>query len=141
MSRVSTEKRCVHCGALRDPLFFNKSKTSKSGMSNTCKACTRKDSKAWNIKNRSRNMALKMAWKSRNREKHHAHTRVCKAVKSGVLIKPDKCSKCNKTTKVQAHHEDYSKRLDVIWLCISCHELEHARLNSIIELKPQGGVK
>lgn len=27
--------------------------------------------------------------------------------------------------EVQAHHPDYSKPLEVIWLCVGCHGLEH----------------
>jgi len=43
------------------------------------------------------------------------------AVKSGKVIKPTICSKCGKLRKVTAHHDDYSKPLQVKWLCYECH--------------------
>ena len=48
------------------------------------------------------------------------------AVKSGRLIRPDSCSGCGRRVEVHAHHDDYSKPLDVRWLCRRCHALEHA---------------
>lgn len=43
-----------------------------------------------------------------------------------MLIRPDNCEKCGEMTRVQAHHEDYSKHLKINWLCSKCH----ARLHS-----------
>lgn len=31
------------------------------------------------------------------------------------------CEKCGKTEGVQGHHADYSKPLDVRWLCRTCY--------------------
>ena len=35
------------------------------------------------------------------------------------------CAVCG-DTETEAHHEDYSKPLDVIWLCSSCHKQVHS---------------
>lgn len=43
------------------------------------------------------------------------------AVKDGTLLKPKKCEVCTEIKPLQGHHEDYSKPLEVIWLCSSCH--------------------
>ena len=43
------------------------------------------------------------------------------AVKTGTLIKPKKCEVCEEVKPLQGHHEDYSKPLEVIWLCTGCH--------------------
>ena len=45
------------------------------------------------------------------------------AVRMGKVQKPDTCSICNKLVgqKIQAHHEDYEKSLDVQWVCQDCH--------------------
>lgn len=49
-----------------------------------------------------------------------------KAVKSGALTRPKKCSLCNRDElKIHAHHENYYKPLDVIWLCTECHADKH----------------
>lgn len=47
------------------------------------------------------------------------------AVKSGKLICPDKCTSCGNLSKIEAHHEDYTKPLDVVWLCKKCHQSLH----------------
>lgn len=44
-----------------------------------------------------------------------------KRVQSGKIRKPSKCSKCGKEGYVEAHHDDYDKPLDVIWICKECH--------------------
>lgn len=45
------------------------------------------------------------------------------AIESGkVVAKP--CEKCG-AEKAQAHHHDYSKPLDVEWLCPKCHSQHH----------------
>ena len=52
-------------------------------------------------------------------EKYQARQEVLKALRKGTLIKKP-CEVCGKL-KVQAHHEDYSKPLDVKWLCEDHH--------------------
>lgn len=54
--------------------------------------------------------------------------RVFRAVQSGVLIVPGRCSACGVQSKLDAHHEDYSRPLDVTWLCRACHKQRHSLL-------------
>jgi len=58
---------------------------------------------------------------------------VHKAVRDGVLNKPDSCSKCHQViedkSKLHAHHFNYKKPLDVMWVCTKCHRKIHAYLN------------
>lgn len=47
-----------------------------------------------------------------------------KAVLRGKIIKLNYCAACLKEKDIlHGHHEDYSKPLEVIWLCPSCHRL------------------
>lgn len=56
-----------------------------------------------------------------------AHNMVARALFYGDLVRPDRCTKCGvEHPKLHAHHEDYSKPLEVIWLCPSCHRIEHS---------------
>lgn len=61
-----------------------------------------------------------------NREKRRAHGSVKEAVKVGKLppIDTQTCVKCGQQAH-HYHHEDYSRRLDVIPLCGSCHQYVH----------------
>jgi len=56
-----------------------------------------------------------------NPEKIHAKQRVNKAVKEGNLIKSGTCEQCGSSGRIEGHHPDYSKPLEVIWLCAPCH--------------------
>lgn len=47
------------------------------------------------------------------------------AVKSGKIIKPERCSICNTKDIIHGHHDDYNKPLDVIWVCKKCHDNIH----------------
>lgn len=56
-----------------------------------------------------------------NQDRHRARHAVARAVKDGRLSKPAKCEYCLRRPVEQAHHSDYSKRLEVMWLCGICH--------------------
>ena len=48
------------------------------------------------------------------------------AVRRGRIIKPSCCSACGREAEkrsLHGHHEDYTKPLDVQWLCAECHGL------------------
>ncbi len=49
------------------------------------------------------------------------------AIKRGDLVNPGVCEQCQSTAYVEGHHDDYSKPLDVRWLCKSCHRLWHVK--------------
>lgn len=59
------------------------------------------------------------------RKQKLAQGAVKRAVAKGVLIPPTECSRCNTPCKPRAHHPDYDKPLEVIWLCASCHNDVH----------------
>jgi len=61
------------------------------------------------------------------RIRQYARAAVKRAIMYGRIIKLKNCSDCRKETKLQAHHEDYLKPLKIIWLCLPCHRLKHAK--------------
>lgn len=50
------------------------------------------------------------------------------AVKAKMIIKPLNCCKCNCEDKLEGHHSDYDKPLDVMWVCIPCHRKIHKKV-------------
>lgn len=57
-------------------------------------------------------------------EKKRATSAVSYALRVGRLVKQN-CQTCGASEDICAHHEDYSKPLDVTWLCRSCHVKHH----------------
>jgi hypothetical protein len=54
---------------------------------------------------------------------------LAKAVRNGMILKPAFCGDCGKTGEViEGHHSDYSKPLQVDWLCKECHTKTHRLL-------------
>lgn len=62
-----------------------------------------------------------------------SHVITSNAVRNGALIKPNNCSVCGSTEKIEGHHDDYTKPLEVRWLCESCHKKWHMRNHPIYE--------
>ena len=48
------------------------------------------------------------------------------AVYRKSIVKPSACTSCGEEKRVEGHHKDYSKPLEVTWLCRGCHNREHA---------------
>ena len=55
-----------------------------------------------------------------------AHYIVRRTIVAGLLIRPSQCSACNTLCYPDGHHADYTKPLEVEWLCNSCHKKVHA---------------
>lgn len=58
-------------------------------------------------------------------EKHKARYKLRAAVKYGKVLKSS-CEVCG-NSKVEAHHNDYSKPLEVVWLCKRHHADIHLK--------------
>lgn len=65
-------------------------------------------------------------------EKATARNILGAAVRDGRVIKPDACQECGiLKSNLHGHHHDYSKPLDVRWLCTGCHGAVHRRENEV----------
>lgn len=74
----------------------------------------------------------KSRWKDRNFVKRRAHIMTGNAIKYGYIIRPSSCERCGKHVNVNAHHEDYYRPLEVVWLCTTCHGLRHREINELL---------
>ena len=63
----------------------------------------------------------------KNPEKVRARWVIKSAVRRGKIEKPRDCEVCGASRPLQGHHRDYASPLVVVWLCSSCHGLEHRR--------------
>jgi hypothetical protein len=82
-------------------------------------------SKIWRERHPERVKAQRQKWNAENKHKKQAHRLLRAAVLRGDLVKKENCSECFAATPLIAHHHDYSKPLDVHWLCKKCHAKEH----------------
>ena len=60
-----------------------------------------------------------------------ARTTLNSAVKTGTVVKPDHCQHCLGSGKLTGHHHDYSRPLDVTWMCAPCHRKETRRIAAL----------
>lgn len=71
-------------------------------------------------------LRAKLNWAVKNLEKRNANRKVNNAIKNGKLEKSYVCSVCGACgVKIHGHHDDYSKPLEVRWLCSPCHRKWH----------------
>src|SRR5207253_11493816 len=92
-----------------------------------CRTCERENAKKWWHKHpeRARAKNRRRDWRKTGDAllRHRANQKVYVAIAKGQLIRPSSCSGCGKACVPEGHHPDYSKPLEVIWLCIECHSL------------------
>lgn len=69
------------------------------------------------------------AWQAQHPEKRAAHKAVEQAILRGALTRMP-CVRCG-AQKAEAHHDDYSKPIEVTWLCRSHHVARHKELRSL----------
>lgn len=80
--------------------------------------------RAWKRRNKERVRASNRESRRRNAAKHNARSMIEWYVQKGLVLKMP-CEVCGSTDGIQAHHDDYSKPLDVNWLCLRHHQERH----------------
>jgi hypothetical protein len=141
-------KRCFKCGETKPLDDFYKHPMMADGHLNKCAECTRADVRA----NRAARVAYYQAYdrqRARDPErifdrqerakrtghkprpetdplKRAARVQVGNALRDGRIKKPPECEVCAASDDLHGHHEDYTKPLEVIWVCTGCHAFIHA---------------
>ena len=140
-------KTCFKCNTELPMDQFYKHPEMTDGHLGKCKTCTKLDVRRHRATNsarvraydrgrakqpsRKRHIALNTKkWRAQRPEGYLAHTAVSNAVRDGRL-KRLPCEVCG-AVETQAHHFDYSRPLDVVWLCAVHHALHH-QLERVIE--------
>jgi hypothetical protein len=98
-------------------------------------AFVKKQGVKWKNENPEKYLEGKKRWLEKNPLKRKAHVLVGNAVRDGKLEKQP-CSVCGSKIS-EAHHEDYSKPLEVIWLCKKHHSERHKKYETNFSQIPQ----
>lgn len=138
-------KKCAECGRELALTEFNKNRNSKDGHQDRCRECFSRYNRERYLKNREKTKRMVKEYKeanprkvfetrmksfSKNPSEERLRKLVQAAMKCGELVNPGVCSGCGCTSeerRIEAHHYDYSKPLDVIWVCTPCHRQLDAR--------------
>lgn len=154
VERQTHGKDCTRCSEFREMSEFRPNRQGNPAAE--CRHCDRDRAREWRLANPKRKAENNRRWReenpdaareweaanpervhamyqrsySKDREKWAARRAVNSAVRYGRLVKPERCSRCESFTssnKLHGHHRDYSKPLEVEWLCEDCHLEEHRR--------------
>lgn len=115
--KIALVGKCFMCQKHKPASEFYRSNRRDNGLSSMCKDCDKIRCKGRNRKQYMRD------YKKNSGHKLKAKWMVKYAVKKGELVR-GVCVVCGKE-KVDGHHEDYDKPLDVIWLCHQHHMERH----------------
>lgn len=131
------KKICFKCGREKEIKDFYTHPQMADGHLGKCKECTKRDEKLRRIghpekmqayeKKRNTGDRLRLAsarakkWRIKYPERYAAHTALNNAIRDGKIKKLDTCEICGNTFHIHAHHTNYSRPLDVVWLCARCH--------------------
>lgn len=136
--------KCGTCREWRRSSEYYSDKRTPNGLKSSCKECHL----ACSLRTRNSDLAresnrLHMArarqkdpekFRERDRlrkrpvdEKVRARSLLNGAVQCGRINKPQTCESCGVMGRITAHHENYSKPLDVKWLCYECHGALHRK--------------
>lgn len=129
---MTRAKRCPKCGGSGP---FHKNASRPDGLSGWCVFCDRAYSKR-HAKTEAYRQAYqryvasgKSAMRERRYpEKRPARTKLARAIKRGLVVRPERCSECGKLCVPHGHHHrgySMAHALDVQWLCIQCHNKKH----------------
>ncbi len=127
---------CTNCGVNKENCKYSPDSRHKNGLQSQCRQCQSSKSKEYYKKNPTKKAEECARHYKKNkkellrkqkiynqrpetRRKHNVRGAAWRALQIEVLIKQP-CEICGEP-KVQMHHKDYSKPLDVDWLCNECH--------------------
>lgn len=136
-------KECFKCKTVKPLIEFYKHNQMADGHVNKCKECNKHDVLSHRNKNLEKvraydrergkkperikaNVEVNRAWRAEDSRRVLAHTSVSRAIRNGALVRLP-CCRCGEAKSV-AHHEDYDKPLEVVWLCQPCHKQRHKEL-------------
>lgn len=132
-------KVCARCSIEKNINEFYKHKETSDGYLNFCKECKKEEARKHsssikgriNDKNRQ-NTDKRKKWRAEFQKKYrakHKKKNLARRIFWNTFrygtIKKLPCEQCGTEEMVEAHHYDYDKPLDVMWLCGNHHKEWH----------------
>lgn len=133
-----THKRCYVCKTTKPTSEFYRSGSKKDGLRSECKTCHTVLARRYIV--RVARGPVRSPVRSRTEyERARPHTKVYarKSVRRYIRrhnIVRGKCFNCGGPS-THAHHLDYNKRLEIVWLCDKCHAAVH-RKHEPLDIRP-----
>lgn len=132
------QKQCFKCNETKPLSEFSKHKGMADGHLGKCKQCAIEYAKKHRLENlesvraydrkrgNRQSKEYSKHYRKNNPEKYKAHNAVNNAIRDGKLKKGMCCEECGEIERrLHAHHDNYSKPLQVKWLCPGCHKQHH----------------
>jgi hypothetical protein len=148
------KKTCTCCHQEKRLMDFYNKKNGKFGKHAICKNCHKGKSAKWKENNPDRvrinqtlykerlnsqyldldsKFTLRLDEKNKEGFERYANTKMRLlannilnyGVRKGYIEKSNICSLCKIEIDIEGHHDDYSKPLQVTWVCHGCHVLIH----------------
>lgn len=123
------KKKCGRCNSILYIDCFNKDKYTKSGYRSQCKKCMKLEREFLKDYYKEWRETPSIKEKYSQYRKFHYDLQKTKARNATRKLEKMPCCMCGTTEKIHAHHDDYMKPLDVMWLCVTHHIARHAFLN------------
>lgn len=131
-------KKCFKCGEVKTLSDFYKHKAMGDGHLNKCKECTKEDVRERRrtnpkvqeydrLRGNRQDPDYQKQYRKRYPNKYKAHRLINNGIRDGKISSKNSCEECFSEFSVEAHHDDYSKPLDVRWLCALCHKRWHSK--------------
>lgn len=138
-------KTCAGCNQVKPDLDFRTRAAAPHLLQSLCKCCESEKARAYkktragansqstaeaaykrSPKGKEAIKRSKQAQRERNPDRLAARSALRHALVAGKVRKWPVCAMpCCQETRVQAHHADYSRPLDVVWLCKAHHSAAH----------------
>lgn len=135
-------KTCSRCRQDKPAEDFHRDNSRPDGLQRTCKPCKTVEARERYRADPAAYAAKQRAWSSANpdavrairarQERDPAHVAarrlVHEEIRTGRMVRPVECEQCKTARPTHAHHEDYSRPLDVMFLCEPCHLAVHGKV-------------
>ena len=136
-------KVCTKCGIEKELEGFSLRRDSKDGRMASCILCRRVSNQKRYSENKEKIKASHKVYRESHREEIKAHRKTDSYRESDKrsrlkaqnacrsrnyfhrnrhnIAVPETCSRCPSSNRVEAHHDDYNKPMEVKFLCQTCH--------------------